>query len=282
MKRFVAITAVVIPIILVAVVFAVRGQNDAHSAGAVPTVEALTDAPEETPGTQPPAEAAVPPADASGGAEGNGASEVRVPVTLIPGIDSIWSPFTRAELDRLQAAVDQGHQPWRLDPVSVAEAYLRDRIEVEPVMGAYRPLDAFSGEVPYRGKPLPTEGGCGCPRLVDSEYLQGHVLLRRLGGSGSVFFVVGQRSPEVSVTSSVTSQTVTLHVRTDLVGEVYAVAGPLRSEATAHDHARVVAGQRVTLTLKLGARQFPLLVQIIHSGVGLPARLTEFRLGPAS
>lgn len=266
MKRYVAVTAALaIPVIVAAVALAVHGPNDAHSAGPVPAVETGTNPPATTPATeQAEAEAAVsePEADAP---------------QAEPGVHSIWDPYTRAQLDELQAAVDEGHQPWRADPVSVAEAFLRNHMEIDPVMGAYRPLDAFSGEVPYRGKPLPTE--CGCPRLVDSESLQGRVLLRRLGGPGSVFFVVGQRSPRVSVTSSLAGRTLTLTIRAKISGEVTAVAGPLRSEATANDYTEVVAGEQATLVLKVGARQFPLLVRIFHSrGPGLPARVTEFRL----
>jgi hypothetical protein len=280
MKRYVAATiaALTLPIILAAGIFAARGAGpEAVSAGPVPTTEdrsaePVQKLPNET--APDPAAATLPVEDKADAAPPAGTPDS-------PALTSIWQPFTRAQLDRLQATVDEGHQPWRADPVSVAEAFLRDHMEIDPVMGAYRPLDAFSGEVPYRGKPLPTE--CGCPRLVDSEFLQGRVLLRRLGGPGSVFFVVGQRSPQVSVTSSFVGRTLTLTIRAKIAGEISAVAGPLRSEATANDYAQVVAGQQVTLTLKVGARQFPLLVRIIHTRrPGLPARLTEFRVDPVS
>jgi hypothetical protein len=280
MKRYVAATiaAPTLPIIVAAGIFAARGSGpEAVSAGPVPTTESRSAEPVKELAKDPapnPAAAALP-------VEATADSAPAAATPDSPALTSIWHPFTRAQLDRLQAALDEGHQPWRADPVSVAEAFLRGHMEIDPVMGAYRPLDAFSGEVPYRGKPLPTD--CGCPRLVDTEFLQGRVLLRRLGGPGSVFFVVGQRSPQISVASDVAGRTVTLNIRSKIDGEVTAVAGPLRSEATANDYAQVVAGRQVTLTLKVEARQFPLLVQIIHTRrPGLPARLTEFRLDRAS
>jgi len=279
MKRSVAATiaALTLPIIVAGGIFAARGAGpEAVSAPPVPTKEDRSAEPVQKPAN----EAAPDPAAAALPVEAKADSVPAEPPDS-PALTSIWHPFTRAELDELQATVDEGRQPWRLDPVSVAESFLRGHMEVDPVMGAYRPSDAFSGEVPYRGRPLSTD--CGCPRLVDSELLLGRVLVRRLAGPGSVFFVVGQRSPQISVTSDVAGRTVTLNINSTIDGEVTAVAGPVRSEATAHDYAQVVAGRQVTLTLKVGARQFPLLVRIIHTRrPGLPARVTEFRLDRAS
>jgi hypothetical protein len=280
MKRSVAATiaAVTLPIFVVAGILVVRGAGfTAVSAGPVPTTESRSAEPVKKLANDPAPDAAA----AALSVEATADLAPAAATSDSPALTSVWHPYTRAQLDRLQAAVDEGRQRWRLDPVSVAEAFLRGHLEVDPVMGAYRSLDAFSGEVPYRGKTLPTE--CGCPRLVDSEFLQGRVLVRRLGGPGSVFFVMGQRSPQISVTSNVAGRTVTLNIKSTIDGEVTAVAGPVRSEATAHDYAQVVAGQQVTLTLKVGARQFPLLVQIIHTRrPGLPARVTEFRLDRAA
>jgi len=50
--------------------------------------------------------------------------------------EAIW-PETLAELDKLQAAVDQGQQPWRNDPVAVARGYLLDRGLPTPGMGSF-------------------------------------------------------------------------------------------------------------------------------------------------
>jgi hypothetical protein len=61
---------------------------------------------------------------------------------------AVW-PETLAELDRLQAMVDEGHQPWRIDPVEVARAYLVERGVPTPGMGPFRPATAETGSVDY-------------------------------------------------------------------------------------------------------------------------------------
>jgi hypothetical protein len=282
MKRYVAATAALaVSATVVAVVFAVRSPNDAHSAGPVPApaVETVANQPEKTPR---PEQREPKPAVSEREPDPSLADSVAPIIVEMPAdVHSVWYPFNRAELDRLQAAFDEGHQPWRADPVSVAAAYLRDRFDVEPVMGAYRPLDRFSGEVPYRAKPRPSECGCANHVPPESEYLQGFVLVRRLA-PGSVFFVVGQRSERMDVTAGRFGLTLTLTIRAKVAGEVAAVAGPLQSEATAHDSTRLEAGEEATLILKLGTSSSPLLVRIIHSGQDPVASVVEFRLERAS
>ena len=62
--------------------------------------------------------------------------------------EAVW-PETLAELDRLQAAVDQGHQPWRNNPVAVARAYLLARGMTAPAMGQFRKAGTDAGSVGY-------------------------------------------------------------------------------------------------------------------------------------
>lgn len=45
-----------------------------------------------------------------------------------PGAAIAGEAFSAAQLDELQQAVDEGHQPWRLDVAAVAEAFTRDRL----------------------------------------------------------------------------------------------------------------------------------------------------------
>lgn len=89
--------------------------------------------------------------------------------------EAIW-PETLAELDELQAAVDQGKQPWRNDPVAVARAYLLDRGLPTPGMGSFETGGAAAGRVNY------TVSGMG--GRVDVERLL----------NGSIWYVAGSRS----------------------------------------------------------------------------------------
>ena len=97
-------------------------------------------------------------------------------MTYIP--EAIW-PETLAELDELQAAVDQGQQPWRNDPVAVARAYLLDRGLPTPGMGPFEGSGAGAGSVNY------TVAGKG-----------GRVDLRRLLNA-SIWYVAGSRSAAI-------------------------------------------------------------------------------------
>ncbi|MGI8808698.1 MAG: hypothetical protein ACR2KK_12790 [Acidimicrobiales bacterium] len=89
--------------------------------------------------------------------------------------EAVW-PETLAELDSLQAAVDQGHQPWRNDPVEVARAYLVDRGLPTAGLAAFRATGTGAGSVDY------TVAGRG-----------GRVDLQRLL-KGSIWYVAGSRS----------------------------------------------------------------------------------------
>ena len=92
--------------------------------------------------------------------------------------EAIW-PETLSELDKLQAAVDQGQEPWRDDPVAVARAYLLERGLPTPGMGSFQASGAGAGSVDY------TVVGMG-----------GRVDVRRLL-NGSIWYVVGSRSAAV-------------------------------------------------------------------------------------
>jgi len=264
MSRYIAATvaAVTLPVLIAAAAFAVRGvASDPAAAQPASSTDALSEAPTKMPKREAPS-----------------VNRDAAPAPHEPDLDSIDYPLTRAELKQLQAAVGEGHQPWRFDPVAVAEGYLRGQLGVEPVMGEYRPADGFGGEVPYRATPRPS--GCECADLIPPEnrYLEGAVLVRRLEEPGSVFFVVGQRSEHFSETSKLRGSILTLDITAEAPGHVYATAESLRGgDAIAHDSAEVEAGQRATLTLQLAAIRPPVLVSIIHSGRGSVATIAEFR-----
>jgi hypothetical protein len=264
MTRYIAATvaAVTLTVLIAAAAFAVRGvASDPAAAQPASSTDALS-----KPSTKMPKR------------EAPSVNRDAAPAPHEPDLDSIDYPLTRSELQQLQAAADDGHQPWRFDPVAVAEAYLRGQLGVEPVMGVYRPSDRFSGEVPYRATPRPS--ACGCADVIPPEnsYLEGAVLVRRLEEPGSVFFVVGQRSEHFSVTSKLRGSILTLAITAEARGHVYATAESLRGgDAIAHDSAEVEAGQRATLTLQLAGIHPPVLVRVIHSEQGGVASIAEFR-----
>ncbi len=89
----------------------------------------------------------------------------------------VW-PETRAEIDRLQTAVAEGHQPWWNDPAAVAAAYLDDRGLSSPEVTEPSTI-GDSGALRY------SAGGLG-----------GWVSLSRLS-DGSVYYVDGSRSDRI-------------------------------------------------------------------------------------
>jgi hypothetical protein len=70
-----------------------------------------------------------------------------------PGRVAIWPVTTQDEATTVQAEVEQGHQPWRIDPAAVATGYAEAALGwqdavVEPTRsGVYRVTDGASGTV---------------------------------------------------------------------------------------------------------------------------------------
>lgn len=184
------------------------------------------------------------------------------PEGIIYTPDAVW-PETLAELDRLQAAVDQGHQPWRTDPVAAARAYLLERGLPAPDMAAFHPLAvADTGRVDY------TSGGTG-----------GTVFLQRLL-KGSIWFVTHSRTdrlPGVKVTRS--GGTLAVEVRSDpLGGDLTIRAKRPGGEWGAADTRQLLGYAKVTLGSGEMLGEF--IVQLRHDGGG-HIGLTEVYLDPA-
>ena len=184
-NRVVAATAALVVVALLAVTVALAGRDDDEpiDAGPAPSTT-LGQAPATTPtstapdpGGPQPTVAPPPPTTTPTTAPRSAPDRSRPPgMTYRP--EAVW-PETLAELDRLQAAVDQGHQPWRTDPVGVAQAYLLERGLPAPGMGPFRAAGDGAGIVDY------SVAGMG-----------GRVDLQRLA-NGTIWFVTGSRTATV-------------------------------------------------------------------------------------
>src|SRR5205807_10118026 len=143
---------------------------------------------------------------------------------LEEGFEGI-GPSTRQDLDALAAAVADGHQPWRVDPVQVAEAYLVERGIDQPQMGQYATASPTRGRVPFDA------GGIG-----------GTVVIGRVGGN-PLPYVVSLESTRVAVDHIERSMdTVRLHLTSQALGLVRARAGRLVAEGSAWDTSPARAG----------------------------------------
>jgi hypothetical protein len=178
--------------------------------------------------------------------------------------EAVW-PETVAELDRVQAAVDQGHQPWRNDPAAVARAYLADRGLPTPGLGPFRSTVEGVGSVDY------TVAGMG-----------GRVDLQRLL-NGSIWFVSGSRSatfPGVQIDRRGSSVAVTMQTGAD--GTVTARAKrPGGDWGGAQPFQTFVGATRsTTLDVSPGTSK-ELIVQLRLEGGG-KAGVAETYLGPGT
>jgi len=107
------------------------------------------------------------------------------PATSDGGLVAVW-PATDAEGVRsLQAQADSGERPDLLDPRAVAASFLTEVLDGSADFGVepFQQGDATSGEVPYS--------------LADGA--DGTVLVRRSGGEGSVWYVVGATSSSLEI-----------------------------------------------------------------------------------
>ena len=107
------------------------------------------------------------------------------PATSDGGLVAVW-PATDAEgVQSLQAQADSGERPDLLDPRAVAGSFLTEVLDGSADFGVepFQQGDATSGEVPYS--------------LADGA--DGTVLVRRSGGEGSVWYVVGATSSSLEL-----------------------------------------------------------------------------------
>ena len=180
------------------------------------------------------------------------------------GFDGI-SPATRADLARLQAEVDQGHQPWRLDPVAVARTYLVDLGITDPAMGDLREAGRRTSEVRF-------DAGAGAT---------GSVLVRRLP-EGSLPYVVRVESVKVdNVMLERGAGRVQVEGYSRAPGTLLVRVGGLGSEWEA-EHSEPVDIGPVRVTLDVDQDEYPQVVQLRHEGADGTVGISVFRVQPVA
>jgi hypothetical protein len=112
----------------------------------------------------------------------------RDPAAVTGSHVAVWPSVDAEGLASLQQDADGGRRPDLLDPQAVAGGFLgellpRGETSTTFAVGAFRQGDAESGEVPYT-----LAGGA-----------DGTVLVRRGGGAGSIWYVVGATSASLDV-----------------------------------------------------------------------------------
>ncbi len=183
---------------------------------------------------------------------------------LAPVFDGI-SPARQADLLRLQAEVDAGHQPWRLDPVATARAYLVDIGVPGPTMGELREAGRRTVEV----------------RFDDAGGVGGHVVLRRLG-EGSLPYVVRVETARVDnlgVERRVGEVRVEAYSRAP--GTLQARVGAFDTEWQAEESVPVEVGP-VTVVLAVGEDESPMALQLRHEGADGKVGISVLRLQPVA
>lgn len=177
--------------------------------------------------------------------------------------EAIW-PETLAELDKLQAAVDQGQQPWRNDPVAVARAYLLDRGLPTPGMGSFEASGAGAGSVNY------TVAGMG-----------GRVDVRRLL-NGSIWYVAGSRSAAIpGLQVSRRSGSLAVVVQGGADGTLAVLAKRPNLDWAGEQSVQLFAGGTRSVTVPTGPGSGEVIVQLRLLGDG-KAGVAEAFLGVGS
>lgn len=173
-------------------------------------------------------------------------------------VGTIW-PETAAEIERLQAEVANGHQPWRLDPAAVAAAYLSERGLATSGDGAPRSIGEF-GALRYMA------GGVG-----------GWVSVAQT--DGGIFHVEGSRSDRIVLLRAARQGgRVGVDVMATEPGSVVVRTKRLGSDWNESVTRTVEAGQPVSLTVD-GQAATSLLVQVRHEGNDGRIGLSEQYLG---
>ncbi len=266
--------AVVVAVALVTHAIPDTDQNVAASGGSAPAFRPTTTVaqPSATPTT-------VAPFDAlPGQATLGGPDDVVPPVggtTLVPGAGTgptetgmlssgfqtgTIYPETAAELERTQAQVDEGHQPWWADPSMVASSYLSNRGLTTSDAGAPQSIGE-PGALRY------TADGVG-----------GWVSVAQLI-NGSIYYVEGSRSDRI-VQLRVVRQgdRLAVDVMGATGGKVVVRAKRPGSEWNPSTTQTVVAGKVTSLTVD-GAAGADLIVQVRHEGDDGRVGLSEQRMG---
>ncbi len=170
-------------------------------------------------------------------------------------------PETAAELETIQAQVDDGHQPWWTDPVMVAASYLGNR-------GLTIDDDGLPAWVGNAGAMRYTAGGVG-----------GWVSLAQLINGGSIHYVTGSRTDRVVKLRLIREGSrVTVEVIATESGKVVVRSKRPGADWNPSTTEAVVAGRLHSLTVQ-GAESTDLIVQVRHEGDDGRVGLTEELLG---
>ncbi len=172
-------------------------------------------------------------------------------------------PETAAELETIQAQVDEGHQPWWIDPVMVAASYLGNR-------GLTIDDDGLPAWVGNAGAMRYTAGGIG-----------GWVSVAQLINGGSIHYVTGSRTDRVVKLRLIREgNRVTVEVIATESGRVVVRTKRPGGDWNPSTTEAVVAGKLHSLTVQ-GAESADLIVQVRHEGADGRVGLTEELLGAA-
>jgi hypothetical protein len=177
-----------------------------------------------------------------------------------PEFDGIW-PDNLLALDELRVAVEQGHQPWRSDPVETARAYVLQRGMADPVMGPYVATGPLTGDVGF-------DAGA-----------HGVVVLGRIEGN-PIPYVVSLRSSRVEILHlEREGGELRVEVHNRAPGTITAHVGRFASEWHDEKTVRVETGP-LSLTLRALDGELPLLLEVRHEGVDGVLAVAAVRVRP--
>lgn len=212
------------------------------------------------------------------------ASTTSEPTAARRGVDDksqsfagIWPETTWDEYEAEMAAVAEGQRPWRLDPVEVATAYIREKGLGSPELAEYEefPEDRTCGHVRYT--------------LPGGDAAEGNfVEVCRFDEDPPILVVTAAWSDRLVYREPLYESALELSVEIAAPGTLEVRAGAFKSEWIDERSIEVTpeeiagAGHKAVTTLDLGSEPAlppSILVQIVHRPPGsAPAAFTEFRL----
>lgn len=150
--------------------------------------------------------------------------------------DGIFPASDWAEFELLVGRVADGHQPWLLDPLATAEAYLRDLFDDVPTDLTFHELEQGAGEV---------------------TWADGRVTLMQYRAAGPwVVTAVESSAVDVSI-SDYSGGVLYVGLNPQIPGRVEVHAGAFASEWSSEFVQDVLAGEAVEVELQLGEDDRP-------------------------
>lgn len=156
----------------------------------------------------------------------------RVEVPVVEPFEGLFPVTDRSAYDRLASEVEAGHQPWTLDPIETARAFLSAAFGSSPATLDFNQLEGLFGEVVWSG---------------------GRVVLAQPAANGP-WVVTGLESSSFDVSiSDYDGETVWVGINAHEAGSLSVKGGAFASEwADAHEQ-DVLPGDLVEVELRLGA-----------------------------